>query len=102
MPYCVPPIVNSWSKKGAFPNTKPERVVKPITNLRGLDPGRSPPHLAQGCVPAALEVDPLEIPRAAQDPAALRDPDLAHRPGGRERQVGPRGGEDFHTRSGAA
>src|SRR5256885_14797316 len=48
MPYCVPPIVNSWSKNGAFPNTKPARVVKPITNLRGLDPGRSPPSWPSG------------------------------------------------------
>src|SRR6266853_348323 len=25
MPYCTPPIVKSWSKKGEFPNTNPER-----------------------------------------------------------------------------
>src|SRR2546422_4884352 len=35
MPYCVPPIVNSWSKNGELPNTSPERAERPITNRTG-------------------------------------------------------------------
>src|SRR2546422_9661448 len=35
MPYCTPPIVNNWSKKGELPNTSPERVERPITNRTG-------------------------------------------------------------------
>src|SRR5713226_4352991 len=35
MPYCTPPIVNSWSKNGELPNTAPERVESPITNRMG-------------------------------------------------------------------
>src|SRR6266480_4447401 len=35
MPYCTPPIVNSWSKKGELPNTSPDRVESPITNRTG-------------------------------------------------------------------
>src|SRR6266581_3844973 len=35
MPYCTPPIVNSWSKKGELPNTNPDRVESPITNRTG-------------------------------------------------------------------
>src|ERR1041384_8301150 len=35
MPYCTPPMVNSWSKKGEFPNTSPERDDRPITKRIG-------------------------------------------------------------------
>src|SRR2546425_2393433 len=33
MPYCVPPMVNSWSMNGELPNTNPDRVERPMTNL---------------------------------------------------------------------
>src|SRR3989442_12846918 len=33
MKNCVPPSVNSCSKKGELPKTKPERVEKPSTNF---------------------------------------------------------------------
>src|SRR5881396_452416 len=42
MPYWVPPIVNSWSKNGELPNTSPDRVEKPITNLTGDALARPP------------------------------------------------------------
>src|SRR5205807_784945 len=42
MPYCTPPMVNSWSKKGELPNTSPERVDRPITNLLGEELAASP------------------------------------------------------------
>src|SRR2546430_15372832 len=41
MPYCVPPIVKSWSMKGERPNTNPERVESPMTNL--IPPPVGPP-----------------------------------------------------------
>src|SRR5437762_2260136 len=37
MPYCTPPIVKSWSKKGEYPNTNPDRVERPMTNLIGAE-----------------------------------------------------------------
>src|SRR5437879_6618074 len=47
MPYCTPPIVNSWSKKGELPNTRPERVERPITNRTG-DELAAPPSWPSG------------------------------------------------------
>src|SRR5437763_5958839 len=47
MPYCTPPMVNSWSKKGEFPNTRPERDDSPITNLTG-DALAAPPSWPRG------------------------------------------------------
>src|SRR5256712_1809656 len=67
----------------------------------GARPGAVPPELAQRRVPAALEVESLEIPRAAQDPAALGDADLVHRAGGRERQAERRVAPDLQTERGA-
>src|SRR2546427_182442 len=37
MPYCTPPIVKSWSKNGEYPNTNPDRVERPMTNLIGAE-----------------------------------------------------------------
>src|SRR6266576_3824977 len=48
MPYCTPPIVNSWSKKGELPNTRPERVERPITNRTG-DELAAPPSWPPDC-----------------------------------------------------
>src|SRR2546428_5772307 len=47
MPYCTPRIVKSWSKKGEFPNTNPERVESPITNRTG-DVLAAPPSCPSG------------------------------------------------------
>src|SRR6266516_4028415 len=47
MPYWVPPMVNSWSKNGELPNTTPDRVEKPITNLTG-DALAAPPSWPSG------------------------------------------------------
>src|SRR2546427_1150877 len=47
MPYCTPPIVNSWSKKGDVPNTSPDRVESPITNRTG-DVLAAPPSWPSG------------------------------------------------------
>src|SRR2546430_11546299 len=41
MPYCVPPIVKSWSMKGERQNTNRERVESPMTNL--IPPPVGPP-----------------------------------------------------------
>src|SRR2546427_736748 len=69
--------------------------------LEGARPGAVSPQLAQRRVPAALEVQAPEIPRAAQDPAALGDADLVHRAGGRERQGAARVAPDLPTQRGA-
>src|SRR2546427_9161127 len=47
MPYCTPPIVNSWSKNGELPNTSPDRVESPITNRTG-DVLAAPPSWPSG------------------------------------------------------
>src|SRR3989442_44364 len=47
MPYCTPPIVNSWSKKGELPNSSPDRVDSPITNRTG-DVLAAPPNCPSG------------------------------------------------------
>src|SRR3979409_475504 len=47
MPYCTPPMVNSWSKKGELPNSSPERVESPITNRTG-DALAEPPSCPRG------------------------------------------------------
>src|SRR4029077_15337899 len=98
MPNCVPPIVNSWSKKGDLPNTKPDRVDRPSTNFggvgagglpapapRGVGPDALAAQVAQGGVPGRFEAQPLEVTGAAQDAAALRDPDRRHGAAGGER-----------------
>src|SRR6266576_2947008 len=64
MPYCTPPIVNSWSKKGELPNSSPERGVPPT-----------------------FEIESLEVPRPAERAARLRDSDRVHRARGGKRQV---------------
>src|SRR5437016_2688101 len=75
--------------------------LAPMPAPRNRRGGTNCAELAQRRVPAALEVDALEIPCAAQDPAALRDPDLVHRAGGRERQVDPRVAQDLQADRGA-
>src|SRR5207249_11870017 len=42
MPYCVPPIVNSWSINGELPNTNPDRVERPMPHLTPPPVGRPP------------------------------------------------------------
>src|SRR5205809_7070311 len=37
MPYCTPPIVKSWPKKGEYPNTNPDRVERPMATLIGAE-----------------------------------------------------------------
>src|SRR2546422_5494802 len=39
---------NTWSKKGDPPNTRPERAVRPTTNLGGPARGRPPPSWPKG------------------------------------------------------
>src|SRR5712671_1004917 len=59
MPYCTPPIVKSWSKKGEFPNTNPERVESPITNRTG-DVLPAPPSGPPDCeIPIECIVPPV-------------------------------------------
>src|SRR5205814_1483019 len=52
-------------------------------------------------VPATLEVHALEVARAPERAAALRDADRVHRPRGRERQIDPGVAHDRKTDGGA-
>src|SRR5438094_10161394 len=73
MPYCTPPIVNSWSKKGELPNTRPERVERPITNRTG-DALAAPPSWPSGAYQRPSRSSRWTFPEAPGGPPACEIP----------------------------
>jgi len=71
MKNCVPPSVNSCSKKGELPNTNPDRVEKPSTNFTGDVAGLPSVRSARR---SALRVDTLEVARPPSRPPLCDSP----------------------------
>src|SRR2546422_6978963 len=71
MPYCVPPIVNSWSMKGAWPNTNPERAVSPITNRTGAAVA-PPPNCPSGAYQRPSRSRRWKFPRSEEHTSELQ------------------------------
>src|SRR5438094_486004 len=73
MPYCTPPIVNSWSKKGELPNTSPERVERPITNRTG-DVLAAPPSWPSGAYQRPSRSSRWKFPEPPSGPPDCESP----------------------------
>src|SRR5256886_9666621 len=73
MPYCTPPIVNSWSKKGELPNTRPERVERPITNRTG-DELAAPPSWPSGAYQRPSRSSRWKFPEPPSGPPDCESP----------------------------
>src|SRR2546426_3099035 len=73
MPYCTPPIVNSWSKKGELPNTRPERVERPITNRTG-DVLAAPPSWPRGAYQRPSRSSRWKFPEPPSGPPDCESP----------------------------
>src|SRR2546425_348093 len=73
MPYCTPPIVNNWSKKGELPNTRPERVERPITNRTG-DELAAPPSWPSGAYQRPSRSSRWKFPEPPSGPPDCESP----------------------------
>src|SRR6267378_7738180 len=73
MPYCTPPIVKSWSKKGELPNTNPERVESPITNRTG-DVLAAPPSCPSGAYHRPSRSNRWKLPDPPSGPPDCESP----------------------------